>query len=671
MNLRHLLLTILLVSGTFIAQAQIKIGDNPGNINTSAVLELESTTKGFLLPRMTGTQMTAIPTPPSGMMIYNTTDSCTYLYRLNRWFSLCAGDSTTASNGLSLVGRDVQLGGTLTSNTTINTGTNNLSVTGAGNLGVGVATPAYKLDVSATADPVRLQGLQGGAQADSIMTVNAATGIIRRRTVADVLTSSNTDNLVWKIDGNLVDQIRKLGTTSNYALPIITNNIERMRITETGNVGIGNTAPTNKLTVTAVADPLKLEGVQGGAAIDSVMTIDASGVVRKRTVADIAAAGVSVENGLSKTGSTIRLGGALNQPTTVTTTATNTLAVAGLQGATSADSVVMADATTGVLRRMTLSDVGANSFTANNGLTKTANNVALGGTLNAATTVATSATNTFGLTGLQGGAATDSVVTVNNASGVIRKRTVADLLNDQNTAWKTTGNAATVAGTNFIGTTDAVDFVTKTNGTERTRVTTAGNMGIGTATPTEKLEVSGGNLKVGNSGTASATITDGTTSGSITTATNATTLATNGTSGLTLAATAAAPVAVATNGSTRMTVTSAGDVGIATATPNSKFQVVGSFALPISNKSAGYTITADDYTIIGDCSGSAFTLTLPDPSTCTGRTYVLIKGDATNNVLTFSRAIYLSSTQSITSINYNVRLHIQSDGTNWWLIARF
>lgn len=40
--------------------------------------------------------------------------------------------------------------------------------------------------------------------------------------------------------------------------------------------------------------------------------------------------------------------------------------------------------------------------------------------------------------------------------------------------WSLTGNTGTVAGTNFIGTKDAVDWVIKTNNTERARVTSSG-----------------------------------------------------------------------------------------------------------------------------------------------------------------------------------------------------
>jgi hypothetical protein len=54
--------------------------------------------------------------------------------------------------------------------------------------------------------------------------------------------------------------------------------------------------------------------------------------------------------------------------------------------------------------------------------------------------------------------------------------------------WSLTGNAGTTAGTNFIGTTDAIDFVIKTNNSEVARVTSGGKVGIG-LTPSMKLDV--------------------------------------------------------------------------------------------------------------------------------------------------------------------------------------
>lgn len=60
------------------------------------------------------------------------------------------------------------------------------------------------------------------------------------------------------------------------------------------------------------------------------------------------------------------------------------------------------------------------------------------------------------------------------------------------TGWTRTGNAGTspiAPLNNFIGTTDAQDFVIRTNNTEALRVLTNGNVGIGTTTPTAKLDV--------------------------------------------------------------------------------------------------------------------------------------------------------------------------------------
>jgi hypothetical protein len=63
-------------------------------------------------------------------------------------------------------------------------------------------------------------------------------------------------------------------------------------------------------------------------------------------------------------------------------------------------------------------------------------------------------------------------------------------------SWSLTGNSATTAGTNFLGTKDGKAVVFKTNNTERMRILPAGNVGIGVTTPVQRLDVNG-NINLG------------------------------------------------------------------------------------------------------------------------------------------------------------------------------
>jgi hypothetical protein len=77
-------------------------------------------------------------------------------------------------------------------------------------------------------------------------------------------------------------------------------------------------------------------------------------------------------------------------------------------------------------------------------------------------------------------------------------------------AWGTTGNAGTAAPGNFIGTTDANDLAVRTNNTERIRITSAGSIGIGTASPNANFDINSGTIKLGAGSTAFSVIKSGT-----------------------------------------------------------------------------------------------------------------------------------------------------------------
>jgi hypothetical protein len=139
-------------------------------------------------------------------------------------------------------------------------------------------------------------------------------------------------------------------------------------------------------------------------------------------------------NGLTKNGQTVQLGGALNQQTTIATTAANFLAITGLQGGSNTtDSVMVVNPTTGQVKYISASSL-FNALSFSNGLTKTGNQVELGGDLTKSTTIGTSSTNTLKVTGLQSGnLATDSLV-VSAADGTLKRVTAESLLQsgDQN-----------------------------------------------------------------------------------------------------------------------------------------------------------------------------------------------------------------------------------------------
>lgn len=139
-------------------------------------------------------------------------------------------------------------------------------------------------------------------------------------------------------------------------------------------------------------------------------------------------------NGLTKNGQTVQLGGALNQQTTITTTAANFLAITGLQsGSNTTDSVMVVNPTNGQVKYISASSL-FNALTFSNGLTKTGNQIELGGDLTKSTTIGTTGTNTLKITGLQSGSlATDSLV-VSAPDGTLKRVTAESLLQsgDQN-----------------------------------------------------------------------------------------------------------------------------------------------------------------------------------------------------------------------------------------------
>ena len=146
------------------AQAQVKVGDNPTTIDARSVLELESTTQGLYLPRLTTAELGAVTGWKEGMVVYNTDDDCIKVYDGTTWDCVGSDLSGIYSGSGSLSGNTVVTGGanTLDFTTTAVDGFSvdgtTFSVDGANNrIGIGTASPGSEIELQGGGTPnVRL-----------------------------------------------------------------------------------------------------------------------------------------------------------------------------------------------------------------------------------------------------------------------------------------------------------------------------------------------------------------------------------------------------------------------------------------------------------------------------------------------------------------------------------
>ncbi|MCT4663977.1 MAG: hypothetical protein N4A45_01935 [Flavobacteriales bacterium] len=84
---------------SFVYESKGQVGIGTTSPHSSAILDLASTTKGFLPPRLSLLERNNISSPSEGLVIYNTTQNCLEYFNGDSWFDLCC--SKTVNENLA------------------------------------------------------------------------------------------------------------------------------------------------------------------------------------------------------------------------------------------------------------------------------------------------------------------------------------------------------------------------------------------------------------------------------------------------------------------------------------------------------------------------------------------------------------------------------------------
>lgn len=171
MNIRNIIPALLLVASLESYSQSVGVNTDGSAPDNSALLDVKSTSKGILVPRMTEAQRTAIASPATGLLVYQT----------NNTVGFYVNNGTAAVPNWQLVGSTSSTGGVA-----VYTGV------GGGALNQTVSDLALRTFI------VTYSGGSGAASTINITLPSASsyvTGTILRFTLTDYITANATWNL--------------------------------------------------------------------------------------------------------------------------------------------------------------------------------------------------------------------------------------------------------------------------------------------------------------------------------------------------------------------------------------------------------------------------------------------------------------------------------------------
>lgn len=260
--------------------AQNNVGIGTTTPVPSAILELQATDKGMLVPRLTTVQRNAIAAPANGLLVFDTDAGC-FFYYSSSWVSLCQLSGPTGATGAAGIQGATGIQG-ITGATGIQGITGPIGITGPTG-----ATGAQGIQgVQGITGNTGIQGIQGVQGLQGIQGITGNTGItgptgplgvagadlsgnypnptvvgLQNNPVSNAAPAANdvlawnganwapSNGLFWRLTGNggTNPAANFIGTTDAQDFVVRTNGSERMRVMASGLVGINTNAPTEYL----------------------------------------------------------------------------------------------------------------------------------------------------------------------------------------------------------------------------------------------------------------------------------------------------------------------------------------------------------------------------------------------------------------------------------------